>query len=426
MEVCDMINETDDGPKDAFKAIRKKLQQNAGKNNTVIMYTLTATLGNLCEELWTSFPYSCLQQRKYSGAGPKYDPPHAVQEKVLGLIQSWAEAFRHVPDLQGVVQVYNDLRSKGIQFPATDLDSMAPIQTPPRSVEPPVQQSNTRGREDRSEAEVAPLPITLNDEQLGKVQSELDVVNGNIKVLDEMLAELKPDKEHHPQDLQLLHELYETCRAMQQRVVGLISHITNDELTAELLRINDELNGLFLRYGRFERQRKSEGKASSGTSAEVRKDSNTKPLIDFGSEDTSTSGVTGQLASLSVTAAATGHDQPAKPSTHSKSEEDSEFDIGSSYADNINIDQTNKSLAEAARSRLHPEVDGSLDLQLQRESDFDEMEAWLKENPDSTDPVTSSEFDRFLAERAAVAERLPPARSDSSKKAETENSLFGL
>ena len=46
--------------------------------------------------------------------------------------------------------------------------------------------------------------------------------------------------------------------------------------------------------------------------------------------------------------------------------------------------------------------------------------------PDSTDPVTSSEFDRFLAERAAVADRLPPARSESSKKAETENSLFGL
>ena len=89
---------------------------------------------------------------------------------------------------------------------------------------------------------------------------------------------------------------------MQQRVVGLISHITNDELTAELLRINDELNGLFLRYGRFERQRKSEGKANSGTSAEVTKDSNTKPLIDFGGEDTSSgaSGVTGQLASLSM------------------------------------------------------------------------------------------------------------------------------
>lgn len=41
MEICDMVNETEDGPKDAIKAIRKRLTQNAGKNYTVVMYTLT-------------------------------------------------------------------------------------------------------------------------------------------------------------------------------------------------------------------------------------------------------------------------------------------------------------------------------------------------------------------------------------------------
>lgn len=55
-----------------------------------------------------------------------------VQEKVLSLIQSWADAFRHHPELSGVVQVYQDLLAKGIEFPATDLDSMAPIFTPER------------------------------------------------------------------------------------------------------------------------------------------------------------------------------------------------------------------------------------------------------------------------------------------------------
>lgn len=64
--------------------------------------------------------------------GPKNDPPTAVQEKVLSLIQSWADAFRNQPDMSGVVLVYQDLRTKGIEFPATDLDSMAPIHTPQR------------------------------------------------------------------------------------------------------------------------------------------------------------------------------------------------------------------------------------------------------------------------------------------------------
>lgn len=41
MEICDLVNETEDGPRDAIKAIRKRLSQFVGKNYTVVMYTLT-------------------------------------------------------------------------------------------------------------------------------------------------------------------------------------------------------------------------------------------------------------------------------------------------------------------------------------------------------------------------------------------------
>lgn len=41
MEICDLVNETEEGPRDALKAIRKRLTQNAGKNYTVVLYTLT-------------------------------------------------------------------------------------------------------------------------------------------------------------------------------------------------------------------------------------------------------------------------------------------------------------------------------------------------------------------------------------------------
>ena len=64
--------------------------------------------------------------------GPKNDPPHVVQEKVLSLIQSWSDAFRHQPDLAGVSQVYAELKHKGVEFPMTNLDTMAPIITPQR------------------------------------------------------------------------------------------------------------------------------------------------------------------------------------------------------------------------------------------------------------------------------------------------------
>lgn len=86
----------------------------------------------------------------------------------------------------------------------------------------------------------------LSSDQLGKLTSELQVVEGNMTVLSEMLGELVPGKEH-PSDLQLLQELHGTCQAMQERLVELINQLSNDEITAELLRVNDGLNNLFLR-----------------------------------------------------------------------------------------------------------------------------------------------------------------------------------
>lgn len=51
---------------------------------------------------------------------------------------------------------------------------------------------------------------------------------------------------------QSLQELNRTCRAMQQRVVELISRVSNEEVTEELLHVNDDLNNIFLRYERYD------------------------------------------------------------------------------------------------------------------------------------------------------------------------------
>ncbi len=72
------------------------------------------------------------------------------------------------------------------------------------------------------------------------------MVEGNMSVLSEMLAEMCPGQEK-PADLELLRELYSTCRSMQQRLVELVDRVANDEITAHLLKINDDLNNLFLR-----------------------------------------------------------------------------------------------------------------------------------------------------------------------------------
>lgn len=51
---------------------------------------------------------------------------------LLCLLQAWADAFRSIPDLTGVVQIYEELKRKGIEFPMSELETLSPIHTPQR------------------------------------------------------------------------------------------------------------------------------------------------------------------------------------------------------------------------------------------------------------------------------------------------------
>jgi hypothetical protein len=88
-----------------------------------------------------------------------------------------------------------------------------------------------------------------------------------------------------------------------------------------------------------------------------------------------------------------------------------------------------------AQSRSSDTKTKELDVDLlqgqTKPTDFDEIEEWLKAEKSANDgeeSLTSKEFDKFLAERAAVAEALPnvTARNeDSRSKKKQEESLLG-
>ena len=44
MEICDIINSSEEAAKDAARAIKKRLHHFSGKNYTAVMYTLTVSL----------------------------------------------------------------------------------------------------------------------------------------------------------------------------------------------------------------------------------------------------------------------------------------------------------------------------------------------------------------------------------------------
>ncbi|XP_022416459.1 TOM1-like protein 2 isoform X5 [Delphinapterus leucas] len=300
MEICDIINETEEGPKDAIRALKKRLNGNRNYREVMLALTVLETCVKNCGHRF----HVLVANRDFIDGvlvkiiSPKSNPPTIVQDKVLALIQAWADAFRSSPDLTGVVHAYEELKRKGMEFPMADLDALSPIHTPQRSVpevDPatsmPKSQSQPRTSSGSSLVPQAPAlsaagPITANSEQIARLRSELDVVRGNTKVMSEMLTEMVPGQEDSS-DLELLQELHRTCRAMQQRVVELISRVCNEEVTEELLHVNDDLNNVFLRYERavpqgerFERYRsgRSVQNASNGVLSEVTEDN----LIDLG------------------------------------------------------------------------------------------------------------------------------------------------
>ncbi|XP_063165249.1 target of Myb1 membrane trafficking protein isoform X2 [Candoia aspera] len=463
MEICDIINETEEGPKDAFRAIKKRILGNKNFHEVMLALTVLETCVKNCGH---RFHVLVASQDFVEGVLvrtilPKNNPPAIVHDKVLTLIQSWADAFRSTPDLTGVVTVYEDLRRKGLEFPMTDLDMLSPIHTPQRTVYTPDSQSGVTSSADSPQTidsilhpvslpqapeTAADASITPTPDQIGKLRSELEVVNGNVKVMSEMLTELVPGQAE-PSDLELLQELNRTCKAMQQRILELIPRILNEQLTEELLIVNDNLNNIFLRHERFERIR-------SGQPVKQQNDTeNANGLADMGSSITPAekgpevvSTLSSQLAGIDL---GSNSVSAGLQSLNNSSKLEEEFDMfaltrGSSLAEQRKEVKYEDPLAtKGLAGALDARQQNTGAIPVSQAAFMEEIEQWISTEVgnETVDPkgVTSEEFDRFLEERAKVADRLPtlpsaptgaPSSSTNSgpqrKKEKDEDAMFAL
>ncbi|XP_040125573.1 TOM1-like protein 2 isoform X12 [Ictidomys tridecemlineatus] len=356
MEICDIINETEEGPKDAIRALKKRLSGNRNYREVMLALTVLETCVKNCGHRF----HILVANRDFIDSvlvkiiSPKNNPPTIVQDKVLALIQ------------------------------------------------------------------------------IARLRSELDVVRGNTKVMSEMLTEMVPGQEDSS-DLELLQELNRTCRAMQHRIVELISRVSNEEVTEELLHVNDDLNNVFLRYERFQRYRsgRSVQNASNGVLNEVTEDN----LIDLGPGSPAVvSPVVGSTAppsSLSSQLAGLDLGTESVSGTLSSLQQCNPRDGFDMFA------QTRgNSLAEQRKTVTYedPQAVGGLASALDSRKQSSEVKG-----DDLEEGVTSEEFDKFLEERAKAAEMVPdlpsppveaptPASNPSGRKKpeRSEDALFAL
>ncbi|XP_037102261.1 target of Myb protein 1-like isoform X3 [Syngnathus acus] len=416
MEICDIINETDEGPRDAVKAIKKRIAGNKNFREIMLALTVLETCVKNCGHRFHVFVASqeFVEGVLVRAILPKYNPPSVLHDRVLSLIQSWADAFRTSPSLAGVVYVYDDLRRRGLEFPMTDLDALSPIHTPIRTVPENETQQATDAPPRQSQAQTSTTnsspasqssegPPALSAEQKNKLQHELALVKGNLTVMTEMLNELKPGQSKQ-EDTELLQQLYSVCKNMQTRVVELIPQLMDEGLIEELLVVNDDLNNAFIRYERFDRLNKAQMTNTEQQSSVSRPD-----RIDLSPEH----------SILSQPAVITTNNQPEVNTCtnqgQSANHNEEEFDM---------FAQTRgSSLAELRKSVRYEDpgavegLAGALDSKLQvtghmgqdKNALQNNVDKWLACNMEDqsavSEGVSSEEFDKFLDDRAKESDQ---------------------
>ncbi|XP_062294687.1 target of Myb protein 1 isoform X1 [Scomber scombrus] len=425
MEICDVINSAEEGPRDAIRAVKKRIVGN--KNFKEVMLTLTV-LETCVKNCGYKFHILVTTRDFIEGVLvrsiiPRNNPPLILHDRVLGIVQAWADAFRSSPDLTGVVSVYEDLRRKGLEFPMTELDGYSPVQAPKKTLpgnrpavttlpavvlssKPPLVPPLTSELKQALEGTDA-----LTPNQVTKLKTELGVVRSNLTMMSDMMSQLDPVTVKQA-DMELLEQLYTVCKEMQERIVKIVPRLSEEKLIEELLATNDEMNTAFTRYSRFER-RITNGQNSTQKS---------HSYVNLANLNLTASESQPELASVAYDSLSS---QMARLSTSETDDSDTLLQRRNLSAQERPSEQSEVAvdgLARAQDSRL--QITGTIPIN--QSNVMDDIEKWLAledeyDDFEDSDGVTSEEFDKFLAERAKAAELLPSVRASSQDTNHSES-----
>nr|XP_012777782.1 target of Myb protein 1 isoform X3 [Maylandia zebra] len=406
MEICDIINSSEEGPKDALRAIKKRIVGN--KNFKEVMLTLTVletcmkNCGYRFHILVTTRDF--IEGFLVRSIIPRNNPPQILHDRVLGIIQAWADAFRSSPDLTGVVSVYEDLRRKGLEFPANQLEGYTPPEAP---------------------------------KKVKKLKGELGVVRSNLTMMSDLMSQLDPVTVKQA-DMELLEQLYTVCKEMQDRIVKIVPRLSEEKLIEELLATNDEMNTAFNRYHRFERRitngQNAEQKGHTYvnlTELDLKTDSQSEAASvtnDSSMSFPKSDSLSSQMAKLSTSESDDTLSQKINVSTQQRPRDGSGVVVdGLAQARDSKLQNTEPDGSPASTRSSSPKLDWMIKrgmIPITQSSVMDDIEKWLAlddeyDDFEDSDGVTSEEFDRFLAERAKAAERLPSLRASSQDNSES-------
>ncbi|XP_016895848.1 target of Myb1 membrane trafficking protein isoform X2 [Cynoglossus semilaevis] len=442
MDICDIINSLEDGPKDAVRALRKRIVGNKNFKEVMLALSVLETCVKNC-----GYRFHILVTTRDFIEGvlvrsiiPRNNPPLIVHDRVLGIIQAWADAFRSSPDLTGVVSVYEDLRRKGLEFPVTELDAHIAAQNPKQTLSQNGSAVTTLPAAFLSSKPLLTPPQTselkkivegtngFSPSQVKQLKTELGVVRSNLTTMSDLMTQLDPVTVKQA-DMELL-QLYTVCKEMQERIVTVVPRLSEEKLIQELLETNDQMNSTFNHYHRFERQLTNGQHAAEKQHTYV----NLAELdLTARSQESGVASVTSDSLSSHFTKLSTSESEEAlSPQIHTStgqtpSDRGEDGVDGHAHARLSSLQATGTDGSPASTCSSSPKLDWMVKrgmIPVSQSDVMDDIEQWLAlddEYEDVDDGVTSEEFDKFLAERAKAAERLPSLRSSSQDISHSES-----
>ncbi|XP_065900010.1 ADP-ribosylation factor-binding protein GGA3-like isoform X2 [Dysidea avara] len=261
MAFCDKVNASPEGPQVALKIIPAKMQSKEEKVALLALTLLEACVKNCGKRFHEELGKFRFLNEVIKMLSPKYlgnDITMAVKKRMSELLYSWKVGLPGEPKVN---DAYNMLKEQGLVFDESapkDPTLEASEDKPKVGLEMDRKQSDVLGRllrsknpEDlRAANRLIKEAVKKDDRRMDKLKKkleELDMIQNNIKLLNELLAHYKPDSGET--ERQLMKELYDQLDKQKTKLFKMANNVGKaEEGMAEVLKTNDDLLRVMERY----------------------------------------------------------------------------------------------------------------------------------------------------------------------------------
>ncbi|XP_052477557.1 TOM1-like protein 6 [Gossypium raimondii] len=234
--ICDSLNSNHWQRKDIVKAVKRRLQH---KNSRVQLLALTL-LETMVKNCGDHVHYH-IDERNILGEMVKIVKRKAditVREKILGLLDSWQEAFGgRKGEHPQYHWAYQELRRSGISFPERSPNAV-PILTPPPKHHPRhgMPSNSSRRFDEPTDTEFDFLTF-----------SSLDSLKDVMDLLADMLHAVNPRDPTAVKD-EVIVDLVNQCSSNQKKLMHMLTTTGDEELLARGLELNDVVQSLIAKH----------------------------------------------------------------------------------------------------------------------------------------------------------------------------------